>query len=73
MGFHGCPIEPSDWSDGPDYDEGDCCPDCDGGRVNREAMTIDGIYFHAIFDQKCETCDGQGFLEPHEPDYLDLY
>ena len=29
MGYHHCPIEPPDWSDGPDYAEGDC-PDCDG-------------------------------------------
>ena len=29
MGLHLCPIEPDDWSNGPDYEEGNC-PDCEG-------------------------------------------
>ena len=74
MGYHGCPIEPSDWSDGPDDGEYRECPDCVEGRVNREAMTIDGIAYPAIVDEKCETCDGSCFVETYEPDYwLDLY
>ena len=38
------------------------CPDCEGGRVNRDAMTIDGITYPTIVDQRCETCDGEGFV-----------
>ena len=74
MGYHHCPIEPSDWSDGPD-DENQICPDCEEGKVNREAMTIDGIGYPAIVGQRCETCDGQGFIEiePYEPDWDDCY
>ena len=73
MGYHHSPIEPGDWSYGPDYDEDDLCPDCDGGRVNRKAMTIDGIAYPAIVDAECETCGGTGLVEhsDYEPDYLD--
>lgn len=75
MGYHHCPIEPSDWSDGPD-DEGEPCPDCVDGVVNREAMRIDGIDYPAIVDQRCETCEGNGVIypepyEPYDPDYFD--
>tara|TARA_B110000503_G_C6926232_1_gene320820 strand:- start:366 stop:575 length:210 start_codon:yes stop_codon:yes gene_type:complete len=68
MGYHHCPIEPNDWSDGPDYQEDKDCPDCDNGRVNREAMTIDGVCYPAIVDQKCETCDGCGTIPSVEFD-----
>ncbi len=74
MGYHHCPIEPSDWSNGPDDDSSEECPDCDSGRVNRPEITVDGITYPPIVDQKCETCDGNGFIEPsdYEPDWLDL-
>ena len=73
MGYHGCPIEPSDWSDGPDYGEDEDCPDCVEGRVNRDAMVIDGIAYPAIVDQKCETCDGLGYIvrDPFDDDHFD--
>ncbi len=73
MGYHRCPIEPNDWSDGPDYDEQNECPDCVQGRVNRDAMTIDGIEFPAIYDEKCETCDGSGVIEKDYWNDGDLY
>lgn len=60
MGYHHCPIEPPDWSDGPDYAEGDC-PDCDGtGLIDKD----DDL------DHTCPTCDGSGFL-PRDYDQFD--
>lgn len=72
MSYNHCPIEPSDWSDGPDDDgQFDECPDCDEGRFSREAIWIDGILYPAIVDQVCDTCGGNGivFREPDEDDY----
>lgn len=63
MGYHHCPIEPNDWSDGPD-DDGGPCPDCVDGVVNREVMQIDGIDYPAIDNQQCETCEGTGVIYP---------
>jgi DnaJ-class molecular chaperone len=56
------------WGEPDDFD--DQCPDCDGGAINREAMTIDGIHYPAIVNQVCETCNGEGVLEfnPWEDD-----
>lgn len=52
MGYHGCPIEPSDWSDGPDYEEN--CRNCEGTGVIGDN------------DDTCPDCDGSGFV-PYEP------
>ena len=53
MGYHHNPIEPSDWSHGPDDDPGEECKTCEGtGEIvgpdpDNEDMT-------------CPTCDGTG-------------
>ena len=54
MSFHGCPIEPSDWSDGPD--EYTLCEACGG-----EGTEVDGT--------PCVKCDGKGYIDPadYEP------
>lgn len=59
MGFHPCPIEPDDWANGPNYDEGNC-RECDGtGEV------IDSN----DQEQTCPECGGSGFVqEPYEDD-----
>ncbi len=73
MGLHQCPIEPDDWSNGPDDPEDKPCPDCENGRVNRENCTIDGIKYPAIVDQECETCKGLGYI-PYDPtDFYEDY
>lgn len=61
MGSHGCPIEPSDWTDCPN-DEPDC-PLCDG--------------LGTVFDEDnceviCDRCGGIGFVEyePFDDDVL---
>lgn len=55
MGYHHCPIEPSDWSDGPDYPPE--CPECCGeGKVDEDA------------GQVCDVCGGLGYLEPERFD-----
>lgn len=52
MSYHHCPIEPPDWSDGPDYD-GDC-RECEGtGEVTGD----DDI------ERTCQACGGSGFVE----------
>lgn len=39
------------------------CPDCNGtGVFNREEGFIDGLYYPAIHDVDCETCEGSGYL-----------
>jgi hypothetical protein len=68
MGYHHCPIEPSDWSDGPNYEEGNC-PDCDGlGTVSCNCDDR-GCSKCADGERTCEGCDGSGFLDP--PDFDD--
>jgi len=51
VSYHHCPIEPSDCSDGQNDPEDEGCPDCVDGKINRDAMTIDGIVYPAIVDQ----------------------
>lgn len=50
MSYHHCPIEPSDWSDGPD-DEPEC-PECCGDGIEDE-----------ITRAACTRCGGLGYLE----------
>ncbi len=59
MSLHTCPIEPSDWSDGPNEPEPNC-PDCDGSGEVPDNGTNCG---------ECETCNGTGYVdyEPDEP------
>ncbi len=60
MGFHSCPIEPDDWTNGPSYLDGEDCDECAGtGTVPDE----DG------FEHTCEECNGAGWIGPDEPDY----
>lgn len=66
MSYHHCPIEPSDCSDGQNDPEDEGCPDCVDGKINRDAMTIDGIVYPAIVDQTCEACDGYGTVARFE-------
>lgn len=56
MSFHGCPIEPTDWTHGPDWYDGDC-HNCDGTGeiVNDRDEEI-----------SCPECGGTGFRE-YEP------
>lgn len=59
MGYHHCPIEPSDWSNGPNDD--DECPACGGDGWEDEDNHI-----------ACLRCHGHGFLMgDDQPDYLD--
>lgn len=61
MSYHGCPIEPSDWSDG-NGEEGNCRR-CEGtGEAEDEDTGIVG---------PCPACDGTGFVEPDWEDYRD--
>jgi hypothetical protein len=55
---------------GPDSREPDC-PDCVDGIVNRPALRVNGIDYPAIVNQKCDTCDGHGFLEAYDGYYED--
>ena len=56
MGYHHCPIEPNDWSYGPDeYDYGtEECRACEGtGEVSDDSGG----------ERTCSSCDGTGFVE----------
>lgn len=57
MSYHHCPIEPPDWSYGPDC-EGDCST-CEGTgfTINDFDVEVD-----------CSDCQGTGF---REPEYFD--
>ena len=48
MGYHHCPIEPSDWSDGPD--DGDVCERCYGDGLDDEET-----------GEPCRDCGGSGY------------
>lgn len=50
MGYHHCPIEPSDWSDGPNDDWE--CPRCNG----------EGLEFGETNPEPCMRCGGLGYL-----------
>ncbi len=53
MSYHHCPIEPSDWTDGPDYLEGADCDACGGtGLLNENDP------------EPCPECRGEGFIAP---------
>ena len=71
MGVHFCPIEPDDWSNGPDDRYTRECQDCGGtGRFSREAGCYDGLYLAAIVDGTCEACGGSGYFvdfDDYEP------
>lgn len=60
MGYHHCPIEPSDWSDGPN-DEWECPECCGEGTVDEDA------------GQQCDRCGGLGYLEDDGPDPAECY
>jgi hypothetical protein len=47
MGYHHCPIEPSDWSEGPN--EPPECPECNGECEDAEGRS-------------CSRCGGMGYL-----------
>lgn len=49
MGYHHCPIEPSDWTDGPDDWQCDRC--CGDGFEDEET------------GEPCRKCGGSGWLE----------
>lgn len=61
MSYHGCPIEPGDWSDGDDPADADDCEHCHGtGWENEDRRT------------PCEHCDGEGWIVSDDwPDYFD--
>lgn len=55
MGHHECPIEPDDWTNGPNYDEGVACPVCEGPGEDS-------------IGRGCRECDGTGFVPSPEYD-----
>lgn len=61
MSYHECPIEPPDWSDGPDYlNDGNCC-ECDGTGLTVDERTEE--------DVDCPECGGTGWVD--EPRFDD--
>ena len=65
MGLHQCPIEPDDWSNGPDVPEGVECSNCDGTGEVIDAQDN---------ERTCPACQGSGFADPADfepviPDY----
>lgn len=54
MSYHHCPIEPSDWSDGPDDNS---CEHC-GGTGEPDADSLG--------ETSCPKCHGKGYIE-YEP------
>ena len=58
MGFHPCPIEPDDWSNGPNDPIGRECMTCEGtGMINDENGE----------EKTCPSCHGDGEV-PYDPD-----
>ena len=58
MSYHHCPIEPSDWSDGPD-DRGICRECEESGYISQSSCGDDE-------DIECPDCSGSGYIE-YEP------
>jgi DnaJ-class molecular chaperone len=65
MGLHLCPIEPSDWSDGPNDPEPNC-PECEGTGT----IIADDPRYHDL-EVTCPKCDGSGYVDLPEPDWDD--
>jgi DnaJ-class molecular chaperone len=59
MSLHLNPIEPSDWTDGPNEPDQDECPDCHGEGV----IPVDSPSNHDAVET-CERCGGVGYIEP---------
>ncbi len=57
MSYHECPIEPSDWSDGPGDPIGEECRHCEG---------VGEIIDDRDNEQTYPYCDGSGYV-PIEP------
>lgn len=65
MSLHLCPIEPDDWSNGPNDPEDVECESCVGsGWVDEDNPN----------SASCPDCKGTGFkeYEPYEPDFDEL-
>ncbi len=62
MGLHLCPIEPDDWSYGPDEPEGLECRVCEG---TGEIIDDNNL------EHTCPACGGSGFVDPGPPDLDD--
>lgn len=62
MAYHHNPIEPSDWTEGPDYLSWPECETCAGvGSLDNEF----GI------EVTCPDCAGSGFVEPDDSRFED--
>jgi DnaJ-class molecular chaperone len=61
MSYYHCPIEPSDWSDGPnDPPE---CPKCGGYGWVIVKPTIPAYSEHGDLErEQCPRCHGEGYL-----------
>jgi DnaJ-class molecular chaperone len=63
MGLHLCPIEPPDWSDGPNEPELDECRDCNGtGTIDADRPDCHDA------EMTCPKCGGDGYVAPPEYD-----
>lgn len=62
MGYHHNPIEPSDWSDGPDYLDGEACESCGGAGECMQMVCYGGLPTEEMRD--CPDCGGTGTMEP---------
>ncbi len=60
MGLHLCPIEPDDWTNGPNDPEPVECRECDGGGKITDEKGVENV---------CPRCDGYGVTDPPEPDF----
>jgi DnaJ-class molecular chaperone len=62
MSYHHCPIEPSDWSDGPN--ELPDCPECEGTGTREVTPIIAAWSEHGDREQEpCSRCNGKGYLD----------
>ena len=65
MGFHPCPIEPGDWSDGPYDSDLPVCEECEGEGV----VHVDSDTAHDL-EGTCPKCGGSGVIDvPDEEDF----